>query len=185
MTTITFKYQGEFKEVYQGKNKEVYQNDAFIEDYSNDPEALAKIVRELTDLTCNLSLTNSPWDGEPRIMSDVRIGYRGRVLRFDFYNSLADSRDFFTEHEYYPVKGYPRIKARGLDSDFLKDSLYSLLCTIRFGAGAHELSFREFCDQYGYDEGSRKAYSLYERCCDFSRDISRVFSAEEIESFPS
>lgn len=177
MTTITFKYQG--------KSKEVYQNDAVLYEYSVDPDALGKIIRELTDLTCSLSLSNAPWDGEQRIMSDVRIGYRGRVLRFNYYNSLADSKDFFTEHEYSPVKGYPKIKARGLDSEFLKNTLYSVLCTIRCEAGTHELSFREFCDQFGYDEDSRKAYALYERCCDFSRDIARVFDDEEIGSFPS
>ena len=170
---------------YQGKTKTIYQNDAVLYEYSDDPDALGKIIRELEFITCNLSLSNAPWDGEQRIMSNVRIGYHGRVLRFNFYNSLANSRDFFTEHEYYPVKGYPKIKARGLDSDFLKDTLYSVLCTIRCEAGTHELSFREFCDEFGYDEDSRKAYSLYERCCDFSRDIARVFSSEEIGSFPS
>lgn len=177
MTTIECKYQN--------KTKDVYQNDAILYEYSDDPEVLGKIVRELEFITCNLSLADAPWDGKPRVMCDARIGYRGRVLRFDFYHSLADTKEFLTDHKWYPAQGVPRIKARGLDSEFLKNSLYSLLCTIRCEAGIHELSFTRFCDEYGYDTDSRKAYALYERSCDFSRDIAHVFSSEEIGSFPS
>jgi len=182
MATIKF--------TYQGKTKDVYQNDSFIEDYSEDPEALGKIVRELADLSCDLSLDTAPWDGKTHLKSKVIVGYRGRgyrgrAVRFDFYHSIADTKEFLSEHMWYPGKGNRRIKARGLDSEFLKDVLYDLLCTIRCNAGIHELNYDEFCDQCGYDEDSRKAHSLYEQCCGFSRDIARVFNDEEIESFPS
>lgn len=164
---------------YQGKTKTIYQNDAFIEEYSDDPDALGNIIRELTDLTCNLSVANDPWYGMRRLMSKVTIGYRGRNLQFDFYHSIRDTEEWGTE-EYYQPK-----KARRFDSNFLKNVLYSLLCTIKSDAGIHELDFYEFCSGHGYDEDSRKAYAAYERCCDFSRKIARVFSNEEIESFPS
>lgn len=162
MSTITF--------TYQGKNKEVYQNDAFIEDYSDEPEALAKIIRELTDLTCNLSLTAAPWDDKRHLKSEVTIGYRGNKLQFDFYHSLKDTEEW---------------GIRRFDSTFLKDVLYSLLCTIKSDAGIYELDFDEFCAEYGYDEDSCKAHRAYRQCCAFSSRTARVFSDEEIGSFPS
>lgn len=162
MTTITF--------TYQGKSKEVHQNDAFIEKYSNAPEELAEIVRELTDLSCNLSYDKPTWDDNYHLKSEVTIRYRGENLQFDFYHSIRNTEEW----------GISRF-----DSNFLKDVLYSLLCTIGLDTRIRELDFDAFCDEFGYDQDSRKAYEIYDRCCDFYSKVERVFSVEEIESFPS
>ena len=41
--------------------------------------------------------------------------------------------------------------------------------------------FSDFCFEYGYDEDSRKAFTVYEAVCEEWKKVSSFFSAAEIE----
>lgn len=41
--------------------------------------------------------------------------------------------------------------------------------------------FSDFCDEYGYEEDSRKAFTTYEAVCEEWKKVSSFFSAAEIE----
>lgn len=42
-------------------------------------------------------------------------------------------------------------------------------------------TFHDWCDEYGYDTDSRKAFSIYEDVCEEWNRLSSFFSASEIE----
>lgn len=157
---------------YKNFAKDVFQLDAFIDDYSNNPEQLAKIVRELVDVTCFISYSPAPWDenGIPRLKSNVELTYKGKTLRFDFWHSIADTIAF--EHD-------------ELDSKFLGHVLYDLLCTIGSDAQFCDDSFKDFCDASGYDSDSHRALVQYKAWRKFAKAIMGVFDADELACFPS
>ena len=60
----------------------------------------------------------------------------------------------------------------------IKTVMYCLLYDMR--AGDH--TFEEFCSELGYDEGSRKAYALWEWGQNIAVKIESLFSPDEIEA---
>lgn len=55
--------------------------------------------------------------------------------------------------------------------------LYSLL----LDAGAADMSFPDWCLEFGYDDDSHKAFDTYMQCCDIGRDLNKVFTRTERE----
>ncbi len=157
---------------YENFSKDVFQLDAFVEEYSDDPEKLAKIIRELVDVTCFMSYSPAPWDeyGIRRLKSNVKLTYKGKKLTFDFWHSMVDTAAFERDE---------------LDSKFLGHVLYSLLCTIRSDACFCDDSFKDFCDASGYDSDSLRALTQYKAGRRFAKKIMCVFNADELASFPS
>jgi rhodanese-related sulfurtransferase len=41
--------------------------------------------------------------------------------------------------------------------------------------------FKDFCESFGYDEDSRKAYKVYKKCIKQSEKIHKLFSDAELE----
>lgn len=85
-----------------------------------------------------------------------RPGQSGR-LTFRFWNSLKD-------------------KQKGTAPD-----AYSVLSCISSEAHAPG-TFAEFCDEYGYDQDSRKAEKTFKACDKLARRIRAFFCPEELEA---
>lgn len=56
------------------------------------------------------------------------------------------------------------------------DVLHSLV----LDAGANELSFADWADNYGYSDDSLKALRVYQDCCAISKELARLFSRSEL-----
>lgn len=157
---------------YDNFAKDVFQLDAFVEEYSEYPEQLAKIIQELVDVSCFLSYSPAPWDehGIPRLKSNVELTYKGKTLTFDFWHSMVDTTAFERDE---------------LESEFLGHVLYDLLCTIGGDASFFEQSFEDFCDASGFNPDNRQTRSMYKAGRRFAKDIMGVFDADELACFPS
>jgi hypothetical protein len=59
----------------------------------------------------------------------------------------------------------------------LEDVLYSLIADSR----AAELSFGDWCDEYGYEEDSISAFYIYRECCETAKKLKTIYSRNEIE----
>jgi hypothetical protein len=157
---------------YKDFAKDVYQLDGFVEQYSEYPEQLAKIIQELVDVSCFLSYSPAPWDekGIPRLKSHVELTYKGNMLTFDFWHSMVDSLAFERDE---------------LESEFLGHVLYDLLCTIGSDAIFCDDSFKDFCDATGFNPDNRQTRSMYKSGRRFAKDIMGVFERDELACFPS
>ena len=69
------------------------------------------------------------------------------------------------------------LDAHALAKPDLAGVLHSLLCDMDAGAE----SFREFCDSYGYEHDSRKAYKTWETCQEIGKYFRRVARAHIAE----
>lgn len=56
------------------------------------------------------------------------------------------------------------------------DVLYSLT----LDASAEHESFPDWCSNYGYDEDSRKALAIYDKCVKTAKELRRVFTREQL-----
>ena len=63
--------------------------------------------------------------------------------------------------------------------------LYDILACIPSDFSAGQMSFREFCSDFGYDQDSRTAKKIHKRCIKQYVKLSQVFTAQELECFPS
>lgn len=84
---------------------------------------------------------------------DVFLTYRGQTLyEGPFFKGIA-------------LRGEPTTE----------EVLYSALMD------ATEEAFEDWCAGYGYDEDSRKAYVIYEKCRESHENLTAAFSSEEID----
>lgn len=58
---------------------------------------------------------------------------------------------------------------------------YSVLAGISGDASAHNLHFADWCNEYGCDSDSISAKKNYDAACDFSRNLNRFFTFNELE----
>lgn len=58
------------------------------------------------------------------------------------------------------------------------DVLYSLLQD----SDAVDTSFSDWCDNYGYDSDSLKAFSTYTACCDIGKQLRTMFTYAELDA---
>ena len=58
------------------------------------------------------------------------------------------------------------------------DIMHSLL----LDADAADQSFNEWCDNYGYDNDSMKAFKMYQACCEEAVNLKKTFTREQIEA---
>ncbi len=56
---------------------------------------------------------------------------------------------------------------------------YDVLACISGDANTPE-TFEDFCDEYGYDEDSRRAFETFRRCNKLARKLRRLFTVSEI-----
>jgi hypothetical protein len=133
------------------------------------------INEELTALGYTISsvLIRDDFDGrEGNHMHEVTIGLGNNSIKVEFTSGCA--------HRSYPARLGRKAKPiefvhgrmtvaqleerkRTVPNDpTLEDVMYSLLMDASVGRNA--MSFGEFCDDFGYDEDSRKAYNIFTAC---------------------
>lgn len=107
-----------------------------------------------------------------------------RSISFDFWNSIKDTYEVSANRfiknlmdNHVLNVDLDNIKAK----DMTKPREYDILACISGDAYAMELTFEEFCSEYGYDTDSIKAKSTYDATCDLSRKIHRIWNTQEIE----
>jgi len=62
--------------------------------------------------------------------------------------------------------------------------LYDILASVGSEYDLNGFSFAEFCDEYGYDEDSRKAHKTYVNWVKHNVKLHRIFNDEDIEVLP-
>jgi hypothetical protein len=119
------------------------------------------------------TLVRDNFDGrEGDHVHEVTIHHNNRHENFEFTSGCA--------HRHYPARLGRKVKPiefvlgrmtvaqleerkKTVPNDpTLEDVMYALLMDANVGRQA--LSFGEFCDEYGYDEDSRKAYNIFTAC---------------------
>lgn len=107
---------------------------------------------------------------------------KGRaVYDGDYFTGLGHRKDKLGRKNPYPFSR--SIEAEDWNKQFLKpvaplaaDILYSLL----LDAGAADESFDDWCDNYGEDNDSIKAFNVYRACCETAGHLRRIFNREEL-----
>lgn len=57
-----------------------------------------------------------------------------------------------------------------------KDIMHSLL----LDASAGSESFNDWCDNFGYESDSIKAFNTYQHCCNTAKELSKLFTRAEL-----
>lgn len=139
------------------------------------------------------------WDGSFRVFSLVRadgesfelpnpIEYSAKCVRLAFTVHSDDWKDTADKwnisigkevFEYYT--GVGRRKGGKAVKPELSEVLYHLFCD----ASACETSFRDWCDDYGYDMDSRKALNMYLACQEINYKLrkAKVYRSTELSDF--
>lgn len=77
----------------------------------------------------------------------------------------------------------PRIIARveweKANVEPVKPQAASVLYSLMLDAQGAEEPFDDWCDQYGYDQDSRKTLATYDACCAIRRQLNAFFTTEE------
>lgn len=169
--------------------------------HSENPEALRKIlsltVVKVENTGCR---KHFPDDTDKRIVLAVEITREGKTAAFDFGMSIRDSCILSPEsyeesavcRTLFPFGKFKTLhdvtaamrKIPPMRKEVNDGILYSILTCVRSEYSC-PATFDDFCTEFGYDTDSRKAYRTFEACTEQSRKLSRVFTPEEIESFPS
>jgi hypothetical protein len=111
-------------------------------------------------------------DGKPWECYAWRVSFARQVrhpagVTFDYFCGLA--------HATKPRTSWQQPKAIAPTA---ADVLYSL--TLDAQAGTE--TFADFCDNYGYDQDSRRAERTYFECQDIDRKLRTVFTREQLDA---
>ncbi len=82
--------------------------------------------------------------------------------------------------------GYDKIHYfQELDKKRVEYLLYSVIQDFSFyvNMSDYETTFENFCDNYGYERDSIKAFKIYQECLNFERKIKGLNLSEEQENF--
>lgn len=77
--------------------------------------------------------------------------------------------------EFDRMKAYNKLKKLKEEA---KVSRYDILaCITKYNPG----TFNEFCEEFGYDNDSMKAFKIYQAVCEEWEGISRIFTEKQLE----
>ena len=99
---------------------------------------------------------------EPRQVYRVFLRYNGNITSFLFGDSLQN--------------GYDGIMAADKPQEY-KNTILDIIVS----ESIQLEDFKDFCESFGYDEDSRKAYKVYKKCIKQSEKIHKLFSDAELE----
>jgi hypothetical protein len=99
---------------------------------------------------------------EPRQVYRVFLRYNGKNTSFLFGDSLQN--------------GYDGIMAADKPQEY-KNTILDIIVS----ESIQLEDFKDFCESFGYDEDSRKAYRIYKKCVRQSEKIHKLFSDSELE----
>lgn len=114
-----------------------------------------------------------PWD-EKTPKQHYRVTIPGISVQFDYYCKTR------------PVTGwdvYDGLKKKKIADHekigFNESEALSFFCCIFGDADYGNMSFCDFCSDFGYDEDSRKALATWEACNKTGRDLRQMFSTNQ------
>jgi len=99
---------------------------------------------------------------EPRQVYRVFLRYNGKNTSFLFGDSLQN--------------GYDGIMAADKPQEY-KNTILDIIVS---ESNTPE-DFEDFCQEFGYEEDSRKAYTIFKKCVRQSEKIHKLFSDAELE----
>lgn len=129
-----------------------------------------------------------PVDGFPQPMRPNR-------LTFDYFGNVADAKKLKTAQSdlvnmqlqmqntepHLRVNWREDLEARQAAVDDCHPSAYDVLACVSGNVNTPE-TFKDFCDELGYEQDSIKALQTFRRCASFSRRLKAFFTASEIEA---
>jgi hypothetical protein len=157
--------------------------------YSDNPEALKKTL-ENTEITIRVVGEDKFFDDdkEDRLILRVSIRRNEKAINFRFGMSIRDTTIFSALHVPVKIIGGGWIDNHvqlATEKKKIKNGLlYSILACIRSDYICPD-TFGNFCHEFGYDTDSRKAEKTFFSLQEQSKKLQTIFTAEEIESFPS
>lgn len=122
-------------------------------------------------------------DKDNRDIYEITLKRGDREFKFNFGQSIVCSGKYSlyangnrTVHNEKP-KGY-RIGEYTVNGDYEKPTAYSVLaCLTDYEVG----DFKDFCDNFGYDNDSIKAHKTYLAVCKEYDNVKMLWSDKEIE----
>jgi TusA-related sulfurtransferase len=99
---------------------------------------------------------------EPRQVYRVFLRYNGKNTSFLFGDSLQN--------------GYDGIMAADKPQEY-KNTILDIIVSDSYTPE----DFEDFCQEFGYEEDSRKAYTIFKKCVRQSEKIHKLFSDAELE----
>lgn len=141
-----------------------------------------------------LGLANNPnWKEKDvyRNTYDVTITTLKGFMKVTFYDSLHNTEISKLTVEDYAKRLYRaeysilrpherndvRLKLKQ-EQEKAKPNEYDILaCLTKYDPG----TFEDFCDEFGYDEDSRSAEQIYLACIKEYKQLTRIFTAEQME----
>lgn len=138
-----------------------------VMEYAQDAEKMREILKTLTVKIRYIGIKKYfSDDKDNRQVISVSMARGGQKIAFPFGLSVKDTEQIragtFEEWETL----YAVLTCCGSDF-FIPDT------------------FGEFCDDFGYDEDSRKALKTFEACRIQSKKLHKIFTDEEVQAFPS
>ena len=166
-------------------------------EYSENPDALKEIISSI-EFSYQIMGVSKFFDSDtvPRLTLEITLSRKGKEISFPYGASLNDTETYELWRT-RPHWGGIRYKGEYFDSGsqinatllrdwkaFKTSLLYSILSSI---SSEYDVSpiFKEFCSDFGYEEDSRKAFSLWQRCIEHAQKLQTLFTPKEVESFPS
>jgi hypothetical protein len=139
--------------------------------YSENKDLLLEVLKDTT-ISCTLIGFQKYFDDDkdPRYVLSINILRNNKTLNFTFGMSYFDTQILMKKTE--------------KTSKVKDDLLYNILCSCKADYYCPD-TFEDFCNEYGYDTDSRKAEQIYHALSKQSKELQKIFTETEIESFPS
>lgn len=106
----------------------------------------------------------------------ARFKRNGKEMEVEFHGSIADY-EASCDHYEHVRRGSMERFIRGDKRRAILNPYDVLASLTKYNPGM----FSDFCSEYGYDNDSRKAFTIYESVCEEWNQVSRFFTKQEIE----
>ena len=132
----------------------------------------------------------------------VILTHKERIINFNFYNSIMEreiSKNLKLNLEQYPKGilkirdfraymkkqmwgGYDKVKnLKELTETRIYYLLYGIINSFAMDRTTETDNFKFFCDNFGYDEDSRKAEKIYKAVLEEYKNVKMLWTDEEIK----
>lgn len=159
--------------------------------YSENPEGLKSLLSEI-DVLIKFTGIKKHFvdDKKERLTGIFKIVRNSRSIEFEFGFSINDTEIFLPlpQNAKYRGKFYDGVGGAGSQKFkdkkvFMNDLLYSCLSCVSSEYYC-PIDFDEFCNEFGYDNDSIKAKTIWEASLKQSNKLQKIFNDEEIQSLP-
>lgn len=150
--------------------------------YSENPGGLKSLLSEIDVLIKFTGIKKHFVDDKERLTGIFKIVRNSRSIEFEFGFSINDTEIFLPGKFYDGVGGAGSQKFKD-KKVFMNDLLYSCLSCVSSEYYC-PIDFDEFCNEFGYDNDSIKAKTIWEASLKQSNKLQKIFNDEEIQSLP-